>query len=728
MKVYKKLYFNSAIVYLKVLNDRLLAMVTEDRVFSILDLDSLQTTKEFTFKNANIHKEKSSVAFSPDGKYLAYSELDQSVVRVIDIHSNKLHHSFPTLHNRIETLCFDPSSNYLIAGSLTGRVYLWNLFSTGQVSRLSSFPEYTPHLLTQPKNNYVSAACFSASGDLAATSGYGGSIVVTNIRTEVSPKRITPNHIRINALSFIHEEMIVAGNIEGALDIIDLHTGQIQKHYQTGLSSIRSIAVSSKGTYLLVAGHTKDIVLIDLKKHKIRDASYISRPEKITQLSITHDDMLIVGCEDGSVTMHKLFPEDNLESLLNSSACAQAYDLVQDYPLLEDSALTHEIEQEWEYSLEDALLKAEKGNNDEALDVLQKFTQVPAKSNAIKDVKNFIKHFQSFSSAVLNENYALAYSIAEQTPLLKRSAAYEEMEKIWDTCFLKAQTFVITDQKRDLIQVLEPFSRVNSKLCFIQVLLHQPALFLQFTHHVNTHEYDKLFSITHSYPCLKEIQSYKDLLYAAEELSLKAREHIFCGELDLAELELEQLEHIPSMKIQWRELKHIYTLALKLQSLYSDGDILSCYALIDKNEILQALPLSKELETNWNIKMESAEKEALLGHIKEIKATLGKLLTLSTRAQKIGTLLRLGFLTQIKLLVIKKQISSIQKAIDTYIEMFGYDTELNNLILKLTQEKIVEIDLDEEQTHHRPRSLWLSITNGNIPDTILQGKKRYHDA
>ncbi len=727
MKVYKKMYFNSPIVYLKVLDDNLLAIVTEEKLFAIVDLATMHTLQEFTFKHANVHKEKSSVAFSPDGKYLAYSELEQSVVRVIDIQSHKLHHSFPTLQNRIETLCFDPHSNYLIAGSITGRVYLWNLFSTGQVSRLSSFPEYAPHLLTQPKNNYVSAACFSASGNLAGTSGYGGSIVVTNIHTEVSPKRITPNHIRINALSFIDEDKIVAGNIEGAVDVIDLHTSQIEKHYQTGLNGISDIAVSSRGTYLLLAGHTKDIALIDLKKQKICDASYISRAEKITRVSITHDDVLVVGCEDGSITTYRLFPEETLESLLNNTACAQAYDLIHEYPLLEDSALAKEIEQEWEDALEFALLRAQEGNHDDALNALQKFTQIPAKSNAIKDVKNFIKHFHSFNSAVLHENYALAYSIAEQTPLLKRSAAYVNMEKIWDACFLKAQTYVITDQKRELIKVLEPFSRVNTKLCFIQVLLHQPALFLQFTHHVNTHAYDKLFSITHSYPCLKEIQSYKDLLYQAQELYIKSKEHLFSGELDLAELELEQLAHIPSMKEQWQELKHVYALALRLQNLYEDGDILSCYGLIDRNEVLQALPLSKELETLWNAKMETAEKEALLGNIKAIKTTLEKLLTLSTRSQKIGTLLRLGFLTQIKLLVIKKQISSIKTAIDAYIEMFGYDTELNNLILKLTQDKIIDIKLDDEQMYHRPRSLWLSITNGKIPDTILQGKNRYHD-
>ncbi len=721
MKISRKADLSSPIVYLKLIKNDKLAVVTQDNSFSVLDIKSMRPDEEFVFNSANVRTGKKSVAFSADGKYLAYSEVDQSVVRLIDIPSRKLHHSFPTLKNRIETLCFDPHSHYLVAGSLTGRVYLWNLLSTGQVSRLSSFPEYTPHLLTKPKTNYVSAACFSQSGDLVATTGYGGSIVVTNIYTEVLPKRITPNHIRINALSFVHEDILASGNIEGAVDIIDLNTAQIKKHYQTGLGNIHTIAVSSSKNYLLVAGHTKNVLLIDLKREKIREAAYISRPQKINQLSISQDDVLYIGSEDGSITVHELAPTALLSSYINSNAYDRAYELIQEYPLLEDTPLILELEQEWESRLSDALIKIEHSQIDNALLLLKPFATVPSKKNILQDVQSVIQKFPAFNSAVRNENYALAYSIAEQTPLLKRSLPYTQMEAHWDECFHKAQTYVISNQKKELITILEPFSSVNSKLCFIQILLHQPELFLQFTHNVNTHAYENISAIIHTYPCLKEIQSYKNMLHAAEDLYKKSRQHIFSAAFDLAEIELEQLSYIPSMKLQTQELQHIYSLAMRLQNLYDEGDIPSCYALIDKHEVIQGLPLVKKLEAEWNTKMKIAEQEAQLGNIKKIKSVLGTLLRLSTRSQKIGTLLRLGFLTQIKYLVIKNQTANIQQAVEHYIHIFGYDTELNNLILKIRQDEIIDIRLEEEQMHHRPRSRWLNVTDGNIPNTILQG-------
>jgi len=715
-----KINFDDKIVYLGVLEGGKLALVDNSKKFFIIDLASMKREHEFSFKHAHAHSEKKSVSFSPNGKYLAYSEKDQSVVRIIDLQAQKLHHSFPTLQNQIETLCFDPSSSYLIAGSVTGRVYLWNLFATGQVSRLSSFPEYTPHLFSQPKVNYVSSACFSPSGELVATSGYGGSIVITNIHTEVSAKRITPDHVRINSLCFINEEYLAAGNIEGGLDIIDLKVSQVRKHFQTRLGDINALCASSSGSYLLVSGHTKYISLIDLKEQKILNPEYIQLGSKITRMDITPEDVLIVGCEDGSVHLFHLCPQELLQLRINTASYTQSYELIHKFPLLQESSLLQTLEEAWNDTLMQAITLVQEKRVDEATRVLNRFSNVPSKNNIIKEFQGLVTNFERFKTAVKHENYALAYSMAEHVDLLKHTDPFRDMEDIWDTIFLKAQTYIIKGQTHKLFKVLEPFSRVNVKLCFIQVLLHQPERFIEFTHLINSHSYDKIFEITKFYPCLKEIQSYQKIINATDDLYEKFRQHIFSRDYALAESEQEALSHIAYMKSRRKELSALLELAKKLESYYQDGNLSSCYTLIDTHQELKVLPLVKELEHAWSAKMKEAEKEALLGHTKEIKTILGDLLTLRSRAQKIGTLLRLSCLTQIKLLVIRRQLSLLQQTIDTYIKIFGYDTELHNLILKLGKEKIANIELTQEQEYRRPRTLWLNITGGDIPDTIWE--------
>ena len=712
------LNYDDKIVYLSILDGTQVAIVDRTKKFSVLDIPSLEKKHDFTFNHAYAHAEKKCISFSPDGKYLAYSEVEQSVVRVIDIQEQKLHHSFPTLQNKIETLCFDPTSNYLIAGSLTGRVYLWNLFSTGQVSRLSSFPEYSPNTLTQPKINYVSAACFSPSGNLVATTGYGGSIVITNIHTEVSPKRITPSHVRINGLCFVGEDFLCAGNIEGGIDFINLQTGQIQKHFQTALGDINTLCLSRSGRFLFLAGHTRQVSIIDLKKEKILSNEYIRLSSKITRIAMTKEDILLIGCEDGNIHFYDLYPDETLQLRLDTSSYVQAYDLLQKFPLLQESTLSQELENAWEQTLNEAIYLVQQANISGAEKLLKKFEKVPSKTKILNDFQGLITHYQRFRTAVAHENYALAYSMSDHVPLLKKTDPYREVEEIWDDIFLKAQAYIIKEQTHNLFKILEPFSRVNAKLCFIQVLLHQPEKFLEFTNHINDHSYDKIFSITQQYPCLKEIQSYQKVLESSQDLLVKFKQHIYSRDYDLAQLEQEALSHVSYLKEELLQLSTLFNLAKKLENFYQSKDYISAYTLLDKHQVLNVLPLSLELENEWNTKMKEAEKEALLGHTKEIKNILQELLGLHSRAQKVGMLLRLSYMTQIKMLVIKEQSSLIEKSIHKYIHLFGFDTELQNLLTKLKKSKNMSIELTPEQEHRRPRTLWLSITDAKVPDTI----------
>jgi len=716
------LKFDDKIVYLKVLDDNKIAIVDLTKTFSILDIATMEKIHSFTLKHSYPHNEKKNISFSPDGKYLAYSEEKQSVVRVIDVQKQRLHHSYPTQQNKIETLHFDPSSSYLIAGSLTGRVYLWSLFSTGQVSRLSSFPEYTPNTLLQSKINYVSAATFSPSGNLVATSGYGGSIVITNIHTEVSAKRITPNHIRINSLCFLNEDFICAGNIEGGLDIIDLATSQIYKHYQTGLGDINTMCLSTSRNYLFIAGHTHHVSLLDLKNNTIIANHYLQLKAKVTHIDINEEDVLIVSCQDGSVNFFNVYPEELLKLRLDTSSYKQSYELLQSFPLLQESPLVQELERKWETTLTEAIYHVQDANGNEALRVLKRFARIPSKTHIINEFQGFITHYERFKIAVKRENYAMAYSMADHVSLLKKTEPYTEMEKLWDTVFLKAQAYVIKEQTHHLFKVLEPYSRVTAKLCFIQVLLHEPETFLAFVKHINNHSYEHIFAITKQFPCLKEIQSYQKVLESSEDLLTKFRQHIFSRDYELADLEHEALQHISYMKNELKELSKLLELAKRLENFHKEGKKLAAYTLIDNHPILQSLPLTHELEDAWNLKMREAEKEALLGHTKEIKLILEDLIRLHSRAQKVGMLLRQSYLIQIKFLIIKDQLPLVTKAVINYINIFGFDTEVYNLLLKLKKLKNYTLELTQEQEHRRPRTLWLNLTGGSLPDTILQAR------
>ncbi len=722
MEANSKMTFDDIIVFTQVLDDDRLATCDLSQHFSIYNLHTAQREHAFNFKQAYVQNEKRTIAFSPDGKYIAFSEKEQSVVRVINIQKQSIHHSFATAQNRVETLCFDPSSRYLVAGCVTGRVFLWNLFSTGQVSRLSSFPEYSPSMLALPKTNYVSAICFSPKGDYVATTGYGGSIVITNIHTEVSPKRITPKHTRIDALHFIDETLLAAGNIEGGLDIIDTKESQILKHFQTNLGSISTLFSSNSATYLFAVGKGRQVTLLNLKTLKIVKDEYLLLNAKISSISLNKEDNLIVACEDASIQTFDLFPQDKLQLYIDTGAYHKAYALLHEYPLLQESPLADELNDIWEEHLSQAIIMVEMRQGEEVEKILKSFSKMPSKSTIMQDFNELISHFERFKLALHQGNLALAYSMAEHVKLLKKTSVYEEMENAWNKAFLKAQACVIRDNTHLLFKTLEPYAKVSVKLCFIQVLLHNPELFLEFVQHINSREYEKIFSITQKYPCLKEIESFQNIVITVNDLSNKCKQHILSSQYDLAELELKELSYIPYMRQTLHELERFLNLCLRFDKLYEKDKLLEAYELIDKNEKLLVLENVQKLEKQWRKKIQKAEEEALLGHTKNIKNILGSLVSLSTRSQKVGMLLRQSYLTQIKLLLIKHRSSLVNQAIHNYIAIFSYDSELDNLITKIKKDKLAVINLNEEQKQRRPRSLWLQVSRGILPDTILQTK------
>jgi len=725
MRANSKITFDNVINYLQVLHVDKLALCDAAHTFGIYDLHSLQRKHSFTFKEACISLEKRCISFSPDGKYIAFSEEKQSVVRVIDIQKQSLHHSFPTASNQIETLCFDPTSNYLVAGSVTGRVFLWNLFSTGQVSRLSSFPEYSPNMLLQSKINYVSAIAFSPNTKHVATTGYGGSIVITNIHTEVLPKRLTPKHIRINALHFINEKLLCAGNIEGGIDIIDTHETKIIKHFQTGLGNITKLVSSSCESYLFASGLGRQVLLINLKTLKVIQNEYITLDSKITNLCLTNEDTMLISCEDKTLYTYELYPQDKLQLHLETGAYQKAYSLIQEYPLLQDSPLVNELEDIWQEHLSQAIIKVETRHFDEVEPMLKKFSNISSKKEIIQGFHDLISHFEHFKLSITQKNYALAYSMAERVPLLKRTSLYLEMEALWSQAFLKAQAYIIKDNTHLLFKTLEPYAKVSTKLCFIQVLLHQPKLFLNFTQHINQHLYEKIFAIAHQYPCLKEIESFQNVVITIKDLEKKCHEHILSGDYALAQLEIEEISPIPYMKNQLKHLSNFLTLAVHFDELYREKRFNEAYSLLDKHEILHALKNAQILEKEWSEKIKEGEKEALLGHTKKLKSILGGLITLASRSQKVGMLLRQSYLTQIKFLLIKKKTTLVSPAIHNYIKIFSYDSELDNLLTKIKKDKLAVITLSEDEKLRQPRHLWLSLSRGNLPDTILHEREMH---
>jgi len=145
---------------------------------------------------------------------------------------------------------------------------------------------------------------------------------------------------------------------------------------------------------------------------------------------------------------------------------------------------------------------------------------------------------------------------------------------------------------------------------------------------------------------------------------------------------------------------------LALQELYEKSDFYSCYELIDTHPHLCFSELGELLQKHWSKLMNECEDYASRGNIQTIKATLGELITLNGRKERIGYLLRVSFQVQIKYFLANKKLKSAKSVIYSYIDIFTKDSEISSLMKKYEAISREKLAITQPQGKRVSRDSW----------------------
>jgi hypothetical protein len=104
--------------------------------------------------------------------------------------------------------------------------------------------------------------------------------------------------------------------------------------------------------------------------------------------------------------------------------------------------------------------------------------------------------------------------------------------------------------------------------------------------------------------------------------------------------------------------------------------------------------------------MQKCEEYALGGNIKDIKKTLGVLIGLYSRRNKIGDLLRVSFHVRINTLADKKDFKGAEAIIYSYIDIFGMDSEIAQIMKKFEKISAHKLAITEAQSQRPRRDSW----------------------
>ena len=707
-KIYKCQKAKSDITLLKTLDNLLVAYNTRFHGVKIFDFNECEIKKSIA--NAYLNSSVTASAFSPDNEFFAF--VNDRTIYILDVLSKEMIHTIETHDEEVDSISFDPSSNYIIAGSKNGRVLQYRMNQPSLLSRLCSFP-FDRKNIARENQNYVSS--FAFHNNSFACSGYGGAIYVIDLYTQTNKCILTYNKTRINAICFLDDETIICAKENGKVDIVPLSNEESHKSIDTPIQSIQTAIIMPNPNYLLVSGNSNIITIIDIKNCKIVHSKYIELDSKIKFADIVNNDSLVVALQDNEILHIELPGITRLKSLITRGLLKEAFALIAKEPMLQGSHEHKILEEKFEKNYEVALKALINQNKAYAVEVLAPYKEIRSKESIIKELFSAFGNYLRFQALFLEKKYALAYGMCSKYEPLKRTVQYKKMEQIFRLAFSNAQRHIVQNNIAGARALLAEYNTVISKKPLIKLLLTQNKEFVELLRAIQKRDFKTINKLVDKNELFKQIPNYIAMNNQIEETLLQIEDDIKAAQTDKAEELLRTLEDIPHIRKQKEELQLNLKHALLLQNAYEANDFKNCYELLDIYKFLRSTELGILLEKHWSKLMQKCEEYALDGNIKDIKKTLGQLLGLSSRSNKIGDLLRVSFHARIGILMEKNNFKGAEAIIYTYIDIFGLDSEITHLMKKF--EKISSHKLAITQTHEeRPtRDSW------RYNDIIMKG-------
>lgn len=684
-----------------------LGIITADHNVHFYDTQS-QSSEKLLHLNAPDEAEV-LYAFDSHSTRLLFGLKEGKTLHMIDVKDKKLINRFELDQQSPTAIAFSPDGSYFVCGTDQGRVLLWRCDSTTLVARLHSFPEFTS-LYVRPKTNFVSVLAFE--GKRLATSGFGGSIVVTDYQSQTKTRRFHPGTMKINTLLF-YKNTLIAGNQEGTILKIDRSGKFPNQRLSLSSGPLKHLLHVGKGPYAVAVFEQHHASLINLETMKIVRERYIELPDPITSVC-KKEEYLYMGTSAGELYRCDLAPQSRLKALVASASYAEAYRCCEEDPLLRNTPPHQRLESIFHRTMQEARRALENGQTEQAATLLEPFQ--PAKSKEISAMTGAFSYMKRLVYLYDQQKFSPFYGLAEQYPQLQSTALFQKVEKLWTERFTNAQKLMLLGKTKEAKAVLEPFGAVNSKRPFIQLLLQHIDVLKTYSKALHAQDYSQLILLTQRYPVLRKFPSYTQLTEAAGEHSNAIIEALNAKAFDEARALLGKLNGMVQHDEEHTRLKLFTSLASNLEHAIANTHWRSAFQMLDAHPELMILPWAQELETLWDEKLQRCETYAIKGDASAIKKELGNLITLPGRYDRIGDLLRMAYQVQLKVLL-SKDPSSFSAGAANYCDWFGLDTELRQLLKKAKRQNVT-IDIDPIRLNPKKRDQWLLIAR-TLPDRIV---------
>jgi WD40 repeat protein len=614
---------------------------------------------------------ENTVDISPYGNYLSIAIKGKNKTTIWDIKQKKLLHTLGWHKGEVLTVAFDFDENYLLTGGMDGRAYLWSVELGKMITSLPPHPDY------------IISGAFSRNSLWSATGSFDKLISITNISSMNITYRKKSHRGAVTKIKFLKNHRMISGDKTGEIIIWDYTKGKILSRLNSVADMVIDFATDENEEYLFVITKEKRVYLYDLHEYELITDSFVKLGELPSSITfINENSTLWVGTLGGSIYIFDIYEDVKfLQNALIKKDFATAYELVKTNPFLKRTEDYKKLEEIWEKTLSGAYKLMEKGEYDKAKQLLSPFLAVPHKRSIIQTILNDFAEFEKFKNAVIKRKYPLAYSLASKYPSFRETVYYKKMEEDFKKVFNKAKELIKLKGKEDRVkELLMPFRGVPQKTPLIQALFNDKQLYDLFRSFLLSKKFDEFFKFVDRYPFLYETPEYESAIKFGEKLYKTSKELLKKGDYKHAMTYAEMLKSFPKFKDEAEEMIKKATVFSSFLSAVANNDFATVEKLIHEYPFLEESEDYLRFKRSIQDKFKKAERAVSEGDIKGVIDSLKELAKVKIYSTKIENLIKAAYLNQLLNALSKKEKQHIEKGINNYISLFGYDNEIEDIV------------------------------------------------
>ncbi|MGF1471053.1 MAG: Hsp70 family protein [Rubrobacteraceae bacterium] len=249
------------------------------------------------------HSDKvNSVAFSPDGQFLASGASDHAV-RGWNARTGQSTGTLVGNLDRVSSVAFDPNGELLASGGFDNTIRVWKL------------PNGEPfHILNHA--DWVFSIAFSPDSKVLASGGADKEIKLWNLDTGELIRSLHGDSHWILSVAFSPDgETLVGGSADERARVWDLKTGETLYSFEHP-DWVRSVAVDPDGKFLATGSEDGTLTIWDLETGKLAH-SLAGHSGPVLSVAVSPDGQLLFsGGHDGKVKVWALQTGEPLNVLL----------------------------------------------------------------------------------------------------------------------------------------------------------------------------------------------------------------------------------------------------------------------------------------------------------------------------------------------------------------------------------------------------------------------------